>query len=240
MLTAGALAWVITAKYEDGLPLYRQAALLGRFGGIDLSRNTLASSVVRVGQAVQPVINLLRDQLLDAPITFGDETRVQVLKEPGRAPQTMSFMWAQMTDGSGQSGSGPPIRLFAYSPSRSAAAAMPLFAGLRPGSALMSDGYEVYSQIAQAHQLVHLGCWAHCRRYFVEALDALPKAARTSEQPAAQFIVLIGELYAVEARAGERKLDAAERLSLRQQFSVPVLVRIEALLLPWNIALPSA
>ena len=231
LLTAGALAWVITAKYEDGLPLYRQAALLGRFGGTDLSRNTLASSVVRVGQAVQPVINLLRDHLLDAPITFGDETRVQVLKEPGRAPQAMSFMWAQMTDGSGQSGSGPPIRLFAYSPSRSAAAAMPLFAGLRPGSALMSDGYEVYSQIAQAHQLVHLGCWAHCRRYFVEALDALPKAARTSEQPAAQFIGLIGELYAVEARAQERRLDADGRLSLRQQFSVPVLARIEALLL---------
>ena len=160
---------------------------------------------------------------------------MQVLKEPGRAPQTQSFMWAQMTDGSGQSGSGPPIRLFAYSPSRRAAAAMPLFAGLRPGSALMSDGYEVYSQIAQAHQLVHLGCWAHCRRYFVEAFDALPKnvqaAARTSEQPAAQFIALIGELYAVEARARECKLDAAGRLSLRQQFSVPVLARIEALLL---------
>lgn len=231
LLTAGALAWVITAKYEDGLPLYRQAALLGRFGGTDLSRNTLAASVVRVGQAVQPVINLLRDQLLDSPLVFGDETRVQVLKEPGRAPQTQSFMWAQMTDGSGLSGSGPPIRLFAYSPSRSAAAAMPLFEGLRPGSVLMSDGYEVYSQIARLHQLVHLGCWAHCRRYFVEAFDALPKAARTPEQPAAQFIALIGELYAVEARARECNLDAAGRLRERQQFSVPVLARIEALLL---------
>ena len=76
LFTASALAWVITAKYEDGLPLYRQAALLGRFGGADLSRNTMAASVVRVGQAVQPIINLLRDHLLDAPITFGDETRV--------------------------------------------------------------------------------------------------------------------------------------------------------------------
>ena len=89
-------------------------------------------------RSLPPVINLLRDHLLDAPITFGDDTRVQVLKEPGRAPQAMSFMWAQMTDGSGQSGSEPPIRLFAYAPSRSAAAAMPLFAGLRPGSALPS------------------------------------------------------------------------------------------------------
>jgi len=56
LLTESALAWCITAKYQDGLPLYRQAALLHRFGG-DLSRGTLAASVVRVGQAVQPLIN---------------------------------------------------------------------------------------------------------------------------------------------------------------------------------------
>ncbi len=51
LFSEGLLAWVITSKYVDGLPLYRQAALLGRFGGRDLSRNTMAASVVRVGQA---------------------------------------------------------------------------------------------------------------------------------------------------------------------------------------------
>jgi len=231
LFTAGALAWMTTAKYEDGLPLYRQAALLGRFGGTDLSRNTMAASMVRVGQAVQPIINLLRDHLLDSPITFGDETRVQVLKEPGRAAQTQSFMWAQMTDGSGPTGTGPPIRLFGYSPSRSAGAAQDLYAGIRVGSVLMSDGYEVYNQIAQLHQLVHLGCWAHCRRYFIEALDALPKHARTPEQPAVQFIELIGQLYAVESRADDCKMDPQARLGERQGHSVPVLERIQALLL---------
>jgi transposase len=84
LFTEGLLAWVITSKYMDGLPLYRQAALLGRFGGRDLSRNTMAASLVRVGQAVQPLINLLRDRLLDAPLIYGDETTIQVLKEPGR------------------------------------------------------------------------------------------------------------------------------------------------------------
>ena len=231
LFTAGALAWMTTAKYEDGLPLYRQAALLGRFGGTDLSRNTMAASMVRVGQAVQPIINLLRDHLLDSPITFGDETRVQVLKEPGRAAQTQSFMWAQTTDGSGPTGTGPPIRLFGYSPSRGAGAAQNLYAGIRVGSVLMSDGYEVYNQIAQQHQLVHLGCWAHCRRYFIEALDALPKHARTPEQPAVQFIELIGQLYAVESRAQDRKMGPQERLDERQRHSVPVLERIQALLL---------
>ena len=231
LFTASALAWVITAKYEDGLPLYRQAALLGRFGGADLSRNTMAASVVRVGQAVQPVINLLRDHLLDAPITFGDETRVQVLKEPGRAAQAQSFMWAQMTDGSGPAGTGPPIRLFGYSPSRGAGAAQGLYAGMRVGSVLMSDGYEVYNQIARMHQLVHLGCWAHCRRYFIEAVDALPKGARTPEQPAVQFIELIGQLYAVESRAQERKMSPQVRWAERQRYSVAVLERLQALLL---------
>ena len=231
LFSEGLLAWVITSKYCDGLPLYRQAALLGRFGGSDLSRNTLAASIVRVGQAVQPIINLLRDHLLDAPITYGDETTVQVLKEPGRSAQSKSFMWAQMTQGSGPEGTGPPIRLFGYSPSRSTAAAQMLYAGMRPGSVLMSDGYAVYDQIAQAHQLVHLACWAHCRRDFNDALQALPKNARTADQLAAQFIALIGQLYAVEAKARENKLDAKELLELRQLHSVPVLQKIEALLL---------
>ena len=89
LLTEAALAWVATSKYQDSLPLYRQAALLGRFGG-DLSRNTLAGGMIKVGEAVQPIINLLRDHLLDSELVFGDETVIQVLKESGRAAQRKS------------------------------------------------------------------------------------------------------------------------------------------------------
>lgn len=231
LFSEGLLAWVITSKYCDGLPLYRQAALLGRFGGSDLSRNTMAASVVRVGQAVQPIINLLRDHLLQAPLTYGDETQIQVLKEPGKSAQSKSYMWAQMTQGSGPAGTGPPIRLFAYSPSRGTAAAQVLYAGMGAKSALMTDGYAVYDQIAQAHQLVHLACWAHCRRDFNDALQALPKNARTVDQLAAQFMALIAQLYAVEAKARERELGVQELLEQRQLHSVPVLQKIEALLL---------
>ena len=231
LFSEGLLAWVITSKYMDGLPLYRQAALLGRFGGSDLSRNTMAASVVRVGQAVQPVINLLRDLVLDAPVIFGDETEIQVLKETGRSAQSKSYMWAQMTDRSGVSGTGPPIRLFAYSPSRSTEAAQRLYVGAREGGVLMSDGYEVYNKIALANKLVHIGCWAHCRRYFHDALQALPKANRGPEQLAARFIALIGKLYRVEALAREQGLDALALLQSRQLHSVPVLQEIQALLL---------
>ena len=230
LFSAGLLAWVIASKYCDGLPLYRQAALLTRFGG-DLSRNTLAASVVRVGREVQPIINLLRDHLLDSPLIHGDETHVQVLKETGKTAQSKSYMWVQMTPCAGGQGTGPPIRLFGYAPSRSTAAAQILYAGVREGSVLMTDGYAVYDAIAQAHRLVHLGCWAHCRRGFHEALQALPKNARGPEQLAARFIALIAQLYAVESRARERQLDPQELLAQRQQHSVPVLGQIEALLL---------
>jgi transposase len=231
LLTEAALAWVIASKYLDGLPLYRQAALLGRFGGTDLSRNTLAASVVRVGQAVQPVVNLLRDALLDAFLVHGDETEVQVLKEPGRTAQAKSYMWVQMTEVSGADGTGPPIRLFGYSPSRSTHSARALYEGMRPGGVLMSDGYEPYAAIAEQHRLVHLGCWAHCRRYFHEALQALPKDRRGPQQLPARFIELIGQLYKVEADARRENLDAQMLQHRRMQHSVPVLEQIEALAL---------
>ncbi len=222
LLTESALAWVVTSKYMDALPLYRQAALLGRFGG-DLSRNTLAASLIKVGEAVQPVINLLRDHLLDADLVHADETTIQVLKEPGKKAQTKSYLWAQAT------GSGPPIRLFGYARGRGAAHAETLYAGIKRGAALMSDGYEAYGGVAEANGLSHLGCWAHCRRYFVEAEAVIPKTARSPEQPATQFIAAIAELYAVEARA--RDLTLEQRHALRQEYSQPILVKIEAMLL---------
>ncbi|HSB23290.1 MAG TPA: IS66 family transposase [Burkholderiaceae bacterium] len=230
LLTEAALAWVITAKYQDALPLYRQAALLNRFGG-DIARNTLAHVVVQVGRAVQPIINLLRDYLLDADIVHGDETEVQVLKENGRPAQAKSYLWAQV------SGTGPPVHLYTYAPSRSAKTAAELYAGAR--GALMSDGYEPYAKVADANRLVHLGCWAHARRYLIEAEAALPKEARSAEQPATRMLALISELYEVEARWRQREGAPDEtpeqafalRGQLRQEHSAPLIDRLQGLLL---------
>jgi len=154
LLTEAALAWVVTAKYEDALPLYRQAALLSRFGG-QLNRNTLAASVLRLGQQVQPLVNLLKDIYLDSALVHGDETPLQVLKEPGRAAQAKSWLWAQSTEASGVDGTGPPLRIYSYTTSRGAQAAGALYAGMRQGAALMTDGYEVYEGVARAHGLTH-------------------------------------------------------------------------------------
>ena len=222
LLTESALAWVATGKYQFGMPLYRQAGLLRRFGG-DISSNTLAASMVRVGLATQPVINLMRDALLDAELIYGDETTFQVLKEKERKPQTKSYLWAQMT------GSGVPIRCFTYTPGRGAKLADKLFAGIRQGAVLMTDGYEPYNSISEQYQLVHLGCWAHARRYFVKAEDNVPKAARSADLLATRFIKLIGKLFAAEARS--ETWTAGRRQRLRRRYSARALEAIEKLML---------
>jgi len=91
----------------------------------------------------------------------------------------------------------------------------------------MTDGYEPYNAIARTHALVHLGCWAHARRYFVEAEAALPKAARGRHQPASQFIHLIGKLYAAESHANDKP---HRRARLRRRYSRAVLSQIKTLL----------
>jgi hypothetical protein len=204
------------------MPIYRQAVLLRRFGG-DISSNTLAAGMVRVGLATQPVINLMRDALLDADAIYCDETTFQVLKEEGRKPQTKSYLWAQMT------GSGTPIRCFAYTAGRGAKLADKLFTGIRKGAVLMTDGYEPYNGIAEQYQLVHLGCWAHARRYLVKAEDNVPKAARSSNLLATRFIKLIGKLFAAEARS--ETWTAERRQRLRRRYSARVLDAIEKLTL---------
>lgn len=84
-----------------------------------------------------------------------------------------------MTDGSGKDGTGPPIRLFAYSHSRSTKTALELYAGIREGAVLMTDGYEVYDVIAENHKLVHLGYWAHCRRRCCPGASRLVPSAQS-------------------------------------------------------------
>jgi transposase len=192
LFTESALAWIATSKYLDGLPLYRQAALLGRFGGTDISRNTVAGSIVRVGQAVQPVVNLLRDELLDSPLVFGDETELQVLKEPGRSAQAKSYIWAQMTDGCGKDGTGPPIRMFTYSPSRSTNTAMQLPLPLPTGLGHEAVGViealgEGVQDLAVGDRVVYMnaGVGAYASHRNVEATKLVKLPASVSDEDAA-------------------------------------------------------
>ncbi len=216
----GLLAYVATAKFVDALPLYRQGQQFARLG-VELSRTTLASWVVRLGELVQPLINLLRDELLAQPYLLMDETTLQVLKEPGRPPESKSYLWAQMSPAS-----EAPIILFDYDPSRSGEVPKRLLAGFE--GTLHTDGYNGYDAVVREQGLVHLFCWTHARRRFVDALKSLglnPKRLPARAPPKAQRILqalgFIKALYRIERRIRGKPPD--ERYRRRQAESVPVL-----------------
>ena len=218
LASPGLLAYVATAKYVDALPLYRQHALLGR-AGIELSRTTLASWMVACGALVQPLINLLRDTLLGYDVLQMDETTVQVLKEPGRSAQSQSYLWVQR--------GGPPGRsviLYDYDPSRSSAVPQRLLAGYQ--GYLQTDGYAVYNAVARVSGITAVGCFAHARRKFDEAIRAQGQGAKARTGKAHQGLAFIQKLYRIE-RAWK---DAApeDRHAARQAEARPVIQELKA------------
>ena len=212
------MAYVITSKYVDGLPLYRLSGILGRYG-IEFSRQTLSESVLKVAEKIEPLVSHIKQQLLSSPLLFMDETRVQVLKEPDKTPQSNSYMWVQR--------GGPPGRAvaqFHYDPGRSTATAARLLNGFT--GTLMTDGYKPYREVAKGQGLNHLCCWAHSRRKFIDAQKAQPNGKTGKADMAINFI---GKLYGAEKQTKDS--DAATRHRTRQQSSVPVLKQFHTWLL---------
>jgi len=187
----GLLAHIAVAKYQDALPLYRQEKILQRIG-VDIPRATLANWMIKLGSLIQPLINLLQDRLLAYDILGMDETPIQVLKEPGRKATSNSYLWVQR--------GGPPdqtVILFHYDPSRGQAVAKELLADYR--GFIQSDGYEVYAAIATSRSDITLvGCMAHARRKFDEAVKAQGKKGKPKTGKAMMGLAYIQKLYRIE------------------------------------------
>lgn len=208
----GLLAYVGVAKFVDGMPLYRLEPRFKRIG-IEIPRNTLAGWMIRCGALIEPLINLMQDRLLDYDIIQMDETTVQVLKEKGRAAQSKSYMWVRR--------GGPPdqiVILFDYEPSRGRKVPVRLLEGFR--GVLKTDGYEGYAAITRGNEIAWVGCLAHARRKFDEALKAQKKKGRGGL--AKQGFDFIQRLYRVEREARERGLDADARKVLRDEKAKPI------------------
>lgn len=208
----GTCAFVTTAKYADGLPLYRLERILKRYG-LEVSRGTLAQWMIRLGDLIVPLINLMEEVQLGYDILQMDETTVQVLKEDGRKARTKSRMWVRR--------GGPPdkpVILFAYEPTRSGKIAWRLTQDFR--GYLQSDGYGGYDAIGRREDVVHVGCLAHARRKFDEALKAQQKNGRGGL--AAQGFALIQKIYRVEKIAREADMGADARKRLRDDKARPV------------------
>lgn len=211
--SAGLLAHVVVAKYQDALPLHRQERIFNRLGA-EIPRNTLALWMIKAGELLQPLVNLLNDRLLEYPIVQCDETRVQVLNEQGKAATSDSQMWVRV--------GGPPtqpIRLFDYADSRRGAVACDLLEGFQ--GYLQTDDYAGYNAVAARAGITQLGCWAHARRKFIEAQKANAKG-KTGKADLA--INLIGKLYAIEREI--QTLSTEEKREARQKQAVPQLKKI--------------
>jgi len=222
--TPSLLAQVATSKYVDALPLYRQEKIFARLG-IDLSRATLAHWMVRMGDLVEPLIDRILDEIRGGSFVQCDETPFQVLKEPGKSAQSASYLWALR-------GGEPEHALiyYEYDPSRSGEVPKRLLRGF--AGFLQTDGYEGYTAMGREPGIVHVGCWAHARRKFEEALRGQPRSKKKGAKQTAksskarQALSMIQELYAIERSLKE--LSPAVRHAERQRRSRPVLDRLRA------------
>ncbi len=212
MASVGLLAYIIIAKYMDGLPLYRLESILKRYGG-DVTRTSMASWIISLSAQCQPLIHLMRAHQLSGNIIQIDETRIQVHKEQGYIATGNKYMW--VTRG------GPPdkpVVLFEYDPSRSHEVPLRLLDGYE--GYLQSDGYRGYDTVSAKLKLIQLGCWDHCRRKFKEAQVAQLKIAK-GHSKADVALIKISKLYEIEREI--KDLPVKDKFSQRQQRSLPVL-----------------
>lgn len=225
----GLAAFITVSKYADGLPLYRQEGILARYR-IALSRTTMAVWMIKLGELVTPLINLMHETQLSYDILQMDETTVQVLKEDGRRAQAKSFMWVRRRAGGALSARrgapGQRIVLFDYAASRAGAIPMRLLDEYK--GYLQSDAYAGYNATGRRDGVVHVGCLDHARRKFVEAVTAQHAIAGTERGLAPEALLIIRRIYAVEKLAREAKMAAEQRHKLRQEKARPIWDELRA------------
>ena len=212
------LAWLIISKYADGLPLYRLEKILARYGG-EITRTTLANWIIRLSVTLQPLLGRLDAHLMRCDYLQIDETRLQVLKEPGMVPTGDKWIWVMR--------GGPPGRevvLFNYDKSRGGAVAEKLLENFS-GRYVQSDGYAGYDKPCALKGVVHLGCMDHARRKVVEAIKTQKKPANGKPSVAMVLLSHIDALYRFERQWCD--LDDDERFEKRQEIAVPRLAKIK-------------
>jgi transposase len=210
--SAGLVAWALTAKYCDHLPLYRQEKMLGRWGA-PISRQNLNDWVGAATALLEPLVKRMKRELLKSGYVQVDETPIRCHDPDLRdGKTTQGWLWALARPG------GDVI--FEWRLSRRHEEAERLlghFCGV-----LQSDGYEGYAAYARAHPgVAWAGCWAHARRRFFEAAAERPRTAE-------RVLKLIGQLYALEAEWDQARV-GEQRAALRQAHFAPPLARLHRL-----------
>ena len=210
--TPEAIAHIMTQKFVMGSPLYRQEQELNR-KGIHLSRQTMSNWILKATEdCLAPVYEQLHKELLARDVLHADETTLQVLHEPGKKPQSDSYMWLYRTSGD----TDKPIVLYEYQPGRGAKHPKEFLAGYT--GYLHTDGYAGYHDLGEYITVV--GCWAHLRRKFDEAVKSLPKG-KVKGSSASQGLTYCNLLFGIEQELTE--LTPEERYEQRLKQAKPVL-----------------
>jgi transposase len=191
----------VVAKYCDHLPLYRQQAILEREAGVEISRATLDGWVMRVGEMLGPVIAAMRRDLLTASYLQADETTVPVQMHDKRGENHQAYLWQY-----GQPG-GETVFEFCLGRGREGPKK---FLGSWEGI-LQTDGYQAYDDVG-GPKLVRVGCWAHARRKFVDAVKV-----NRQDREAIAMVTRTDALFLIDRDARQQELNAEERMAQRLQ-----------------------
>ena len=210
--TPEAIAHIMTQKFVMGSPLYRQEQEINR-KGIKLSRQTMSNWILKATEDyLAPVYEQLHKELLTRDVLHADETTLQVLHEPGKKPQSDSYMWLYRTSGD----TDKPIVLYEYQPGRGAKHPKEFLSGYK--GYLHTDGYAGYHDLGD--NITVVGCWAHARRKFDEAVKSLPKG-KVKGSSASQGLTYCNLLFGIEQEIADKT--AEERYKERLKQAKPVL-----------------
>lgn len=211
MASPSAVAYVLIQKYMAGVPLYRQEKQFEQLG-VSLSRQTLSNWILySADRWIEPLVQQMREALLNQGVLHADETTLQVLHEKDRAPTSTSYMWLYRTGRE-----GPKCVLFDYQTTRAAKHPTRYLEGFK--GKLQVDGYQGYEGLPG---VTLSGCWAHVRRKFDQAQKAAPPKLGGQLTLAEQALQKIGALYKIEKKIASK--DSEERLKIRQEQSLPLV-----------------
>lgn len=203
----------IVGKYADHNPLYRQSVIFLRDAGIDISRATMCGWVMTVGEMLAPIVGAMRRELLAGSYIQADETTVDVQTHDGRGKNHQAYLW--------QYGKPGASTVFDFRMGRGRegpAHFLEKFEGI-----LQTDGYVSYVRGVGGPKMVHAACWSHARRGFVDAIKL-----NKLDAGSISIVERMDQLFAIDARARDEKLDHDARHVLREQEAPHLLDKIYA------------
>lgn len=213
--TPNLLAQVITAKFADALPFYRQTKQFARLG-VDIPRHSMSGWVMAVAKALEPVKEIFQKEIRSGPLINMDETSLQVLGEPGRSNTSKSFLWLFH-------GGNPkrPTVVYLYNESRSGTVPRKYLGNFK--GYIQTDGYAGYNALGESEGIIHAGCMAHIRRKFMDVHKATSN--KNIRSTAKEILDFIGLIYKVEYNIKELSLE--DKVLKRQELAVPILESIK-------------